>query len=562
MASSSQEPPPSVREDTYSDSDSGSSTSDPLDLSKDEGWEDVELDEESEPVISLFSDKVFPDARSMLNDCKENFHFDLLKVQKDLGLDFLGTIRLVNYIRSEVKAGNSTPDVTSAALFDDERYLRPVLEDDALLYNLDDLAEESDLDQKAGGKDGSGLKEAESTDPTSRIRELEDELERMRSDFEEYKAIVKRSLDKELNSAVSGAAEKPEPSGSGKFHEAESGYFTSYSYNGIHESMLKDSVRTDAYRDFIYDNKSLFKDKVVLDVGCGTGILSMFCAKAGAKMVIAVDNSDIIDRAREIVYDNGFGDVIKCIRGKIEEVELPVPQVDIIVSEWMGYCLLFEAMFDSVIWARDRYLAPDGLMVPSHATLQIAPLADSELVHSHINFWNSVYGFKMSSMLLNIYDEALVRYIQKAEETIVAKASPFLQLPLHTITVEELTFIKGFEVTLNTDVDALDGWAVWFDMFFMPSRTSKVTKDALPGDMKKEGFVAFSTGPFDPETHWQQGVFLINRGKKAARPLKKGQVIKGHVEYRKKDDKSRLLDIGIDWDIEGVETRRQEWSLQ
>lgn len=37
--------------------------------------------------------------------------------------------------------------------------------------------------------------------------------------------------------------------------------------------MLKDSVRTDAYRDFIYDNKSLFKDKIVLDVGCGTGMI-------------------------------------------------------------------------------------------------------------------------------------------------------------------------------------------------------------------------------------------------------------------------------------------------
>lgn len=75
--------------------------------------------------------------------------------------------------------------------------------------------------------------------------------------------------------------------------------------------MLKDSIRTDAYRDFIYDNKHLFKGKVVLDVGCGTGILSMFCAKAGAKMVIAVDNSDIIDRATSNVFDNGLQNVIK-----------------------------------------------------------------------------------------------------------------------------------------------------------------------------------------------------------------------------------------------------------
>ena len=78
----------------------------------------------------------------------------------------------------------------------------------------------------------------------------------------------------------------------------------------IHETMLKDTIRTDAYRDFIYDHKHLFQNKVVLDVGCGTGILSMFCARAGASKVIAVDNSDIIDKARENIYENGLGGVI------------------------------------------------------------------------------------------------------------------------------------------------------------------------------------------------------------------------------------------------------------
>ena len=74
--------------------------------------------------------------------------------------------------------------------------------------------------------------------------------------------------------------------------------------------MLKDTIRTDAYRDFIYDHKHLFQNKVVLDVGCGTGILSMFCARAGARKVIAVDNSDIIDKARENIYENGLGGTI------------------------------------------------------------------------------------------------------------------------------------------------------------------------------------------------------------------------------------------------------------
>ena len=72
--------------------------------------------------------------------------------------------------------------------------------------------------------------------------------------------------------------------------------------------------------------------KVVLDIGCGTGILSMFAAKAGAKHVYAVDMSEIADTAREIVRANGMSDVITVIKGNIEELQLPVDKVDVIVS--------------------------------------------------------------------------------------------------------------------------------------------------------------------------------------------------------------------------------------
>ena len=65
------------------------------------------------------------------------------------------------------------------------------------------------------------------------------------------------------------------------------------------------------------NNPSLVKGKVVLDVGCGTGILCMFAAKAGAKLVIGVDMSDIIDDAREIVKANGFEDKIVLLKGKV-----------------------------------------------------------------------------------------------------------------------------------------------------------------------------------------------------------------------------------------------------
>ena len=172
-------------------------------------------------------------------------------------------------------------------------------------------------------------------------------------------------------------------------------YFDSYSHFGIHEEMLKDDVRTKSYMHAIELNKHLFKDKVVLDVGCGTGILSMFAARAGAKKVYAVECSAIVEQCRQIVTDNGFADTIEVIRGKMEDIVLPVEQVDIIISEWMGYFLLYESMLDTVLYARDKYLRPGGLLLPDKAVLYICAIEDGEYRSEKIDFWGSVYGFNM-----------------------------------------------------------------------------------------------------------------------------------------------------------------------
>lgn len=162
-------------------------------------------------------------------------------------------------------------------------------------------------------------------------------------------------------------------------------YFDSYSHYYIHEEMLKDKVRTKSYELAILANKDLLKDKVVLDLGCGTGILSIFAAQAGARKVYGVDNAEIAEYAKQIVYDNGYQDVIEIIKGKIEEVELPVDKVDVLISEWMGYFLIYESMLDSIIYARDKWLEPEnGLIFPDKFSLYMAGFEDSVVKLSKI----------------------------------------------------------------------------------------------------------------------------------------------------------------------------------
>ncbi|KAH6679605.1 putative ribosomal protein arginine N-methytransferase rmt3 [Halenospora varia] len=540
---------------------SGSSeASDILDLKDDEGWEDAEPDEEETQFISLLDDEVFTDIMSMLNHCKDKYNFDFLEIRKKLGLDFYGNIKLVNYVRSRVHNGQKVDTNISRKDFDDEMFLKPVLEDDALLFSLDELpeiVEIQDLDTQDKGK---GI-DRNPGELVARVSELEEELRRIQFQFEDYRTTVKETLDKKWddNSTAPGpsATEKEEK------RDDDSHYFSSYSYNDIHEVMLKDSVRTDAYRDFIYNNKALFAGKVVLDVGCGTGILSMFCAKAGAAKVIAVDNSAIIDKARENIFNNGFADTITCLRGKVEEVSLPVEKVDIIVSEWMGYCLLYEAMLDSVIWARDKYLKPDGLMVPSHMNMWVAPVADPDYVADHIAFWRDVYGFDMKAMQAGIHDEAQV--LDMPAKTLCADPFPFLQLSLHTTTVKDLTFKRKWQAKLKQDIDALDGFIIWFDSFFMPSREDAVPEDARAEEWTKAGKkgIAFTTGPGGKCTHWKQGVMLLDNTKEKAVSRKEGAEVSGELEYTVPEENSRALTVGLTWKFDGEEKEeKQSWKMR
>ncbi|KAI0162620.1 S-adenosyl-L-methionine-dependent methyltransferase [Pestalotiopsis sp. NC0098] len=530
----------------------------------DEGWDDVEQDdEETQQVISLLDDKVFPDVLPMLEHCKEKHGFDFLALRQKLQLDFHGCVKLVNYIRSQVHDGQSVSENIAKSDFESDQYLKPVLDDDAViigLFDLPDVVPENNT--SAAAQDGTVV-----DDLLKRNNDLQEELQRVTAQFEAYRATVSETLDQRWGSveaAEAEAASKGKEIAPKKPEDASHYYWESYAGNDIHETMLKDTVRTEGYRDFIYNNKHLFAGKTVLDIGCGTGILSMFCAKAGAARVISVDASDIIDKARENVITAGLSSVITLVKGKMEEVTLPVDQVDIIVSEWMGYCLLYEAMLPSVLYARDRYLKPDGLLVPSSCNMWIAPVADSEYVMDNVHFWRDVYGFDMKAMQSGIWNE--VRVLHWPKDTVCGAPAGFKLLDLYTIKAEDLTFSTTWRSELSQDVDAVDGLLIWFDNFFAPSRENQgVDAQSVADDWAKQDQdrVAFTTGPFNTETHWRQG-FLMHKYKEGeSTAFKKGDVLEGEVTFEPPADMPRGLIIKTSMGVSGQDKKHvQSWDMR
>ena len=290
--------------------------------------------------------------------------------------------------------------------------------------------------------------------------------------------------------------------------------------------MLKDEVRTMAYRNAIVRNRDLFQDKVVLDIGCGTGILSMFAAQAGAKLVIGVDMSGIIEQAKIIVAANGLSDKVVLLRGKMEEVKLPVDKVDIIISEWMGYFLLYESILDTVLYARDRYLNPDGIILPDRATMMIAAVEDAKYKDEKIHFWENVYGFDMSCIKPWAMREPLVDIVEG--RAIVSTEVAFKEINIMTIKKEDLSFTASFSIRMKRS-DWVHAFVAYFTIDF-----------AAPGMSKP---VHFGTGPCDRYTHWKQTVFYLPHDLEVTA----GEIVNGELVCTPNARNPRDLDISINY---------------
>ncbi|XP_068326944.1 probable protein arginine N-methyltransferase 1.2 [Pyrus communis] len=335
--------------------------------------------------------------------------------------------------------------------------------------------------------------------------------------------------DPELDKAVDDSMGEPEVS----FVEADGKtsadyYFDSYSHFGIHEEMLKDLVRTKTYQNVIYQNKFLIKDKIVLDVGAGTGILSLFCAKAGAKHVYAVECSDMADMAKEIVETNGYSNLITVLKGKIEEIELPVPKVDIIISEWMGYFLLFENMLNTVLYARDKWLVDDGILLPDKTSLFLTAIEDAEYKEDKIEFWNNVYGFDMSCIKKQAMMEPLVDTVDQNQ--IVTNSQLLKTMDISKMTPGDASFTAPFKLVAERD-DFIHALVAYFDVSFT----------------KCHKLMGFSTGPRSRSTHWKQTVLYLED----VLTVCQGESIVGSMTVAQNKKNPRDIDIVLKYSLNG-----------
>jgi protein arginine N-methyltransferase 1 len=150
-----------------------------------------------------------------------------------------------------------------------------------------------------------------------------------------------------------------------------------------HRGMLVDEYRTDCYLRSIL--KIVKPGDVVLDLGCGTGILSYFACMAGAKHVFAVEQGPIIELARRICQQNGYQDQITFINDWSKDMELS-GLVDVIVTETIGNLGFEEGILGWIIDARHRFLKEGGSIIPRSIDLILVPVENS-IYEDYLDLW-------------------------------------------------------------------------------------------------------------------------------------------------------------------------------
>jgi len=317
-------------------------------------------------------------------------------------------------------------------------------------------------------------------------------------------------------------------------------YFDEYGKLDIHCDMLHDISRMQSYYNAITQNPQDFKDKVILDVGCGSGVLSCWCAKAGAKKVYAVEASPIADQAELVVLRNGLSNVVQVIQGKIENITLP-EKVDVIISEWMGSFLLFESMLETVLFARDRWLKKNGKLYPAFARLYVAPISIDNYWNKKVNFLKDVYGIDMSPLVPFAKKELTtwgIRGRRVKADSVLGESQLIKEVDVYTVQPADLSKTTAvFNFKCNRKAN-FHGFVSWFEVIF------PVGSGGEP--------VVLSTAPDKLKTHWRHDQFLMEQ----EIPVDEGTQIAGCLRMLQNVYWKRHFDFEFSFSIGNLELHK------
>lgn len=220
--------------------------------------------------------------------------------------------------------------------------------------------------------------------------------------------------------------------------------------------MIADRVRMDAYVEAL--RRVVRPGALVLDVGTGTGIFALLACQLGARRVVAVEPAPAIAAARALAAANGMADRITFVEAPIEDLALDA-RADVLISDMRGALPLAGRHLPAIRFARERFLAPDGVQIPLRDDLYAAPLEAPELYQTHVTRWTE----NPWSLDMEPARELVVNGLWSGAGT---PGRPLTE-PAHLGTVD---YVRGPEPDLRTrvafDFDApgtVHALLLWFD---------------------------------------------------------------------------------------------------
>jgi protein arginine N-methyltransferase 1 len=199
-------------------------------------------------------------------------------------------------------------------------------------------------------------------------------------------------------------------------------------------------------------------NSVVLDLGAGTGIFALLACRYGARRVYVIEPDDAINLAREVAAANGYSDRLTCIQSLSTKADLP-ERADIIISDLSGALPLFEKHIPAIIDARERFLAPSGVLIAQQDHLRAAVIETPNSYGELIRPWvNNLFGLDLSAGLSLVANTCC--FLTDKQPKVLTRPATLAVLDYRTIGDSN---VDGELVWIVDQAGVGHGVAVWFD---------------------------------------------------------------------------------------------------